>query len=195
MSAPDTTAPTPANPSAGRIGLILALLALALDQLSKWWILHVYRLGERGRVEVTPFFDLVMLWNTGISYGLFPQQSDLGRYGLIGFSLLVSVVLLVWMLRSGSIMVAAALGLIVGGAIGNAIDRIAYGAVADFISLHGFGFYWYVFNVADMAIVAGVGLLILDMVRPGHKIDAKFAETIQANESKDSAHGSHRAKN
>ena len=190
MSAPGAVPSAAPQPGVGRIGVVVTLLALALDQLSKWWMLHVYKLAERGRVEVTPFFDLVMLWNTGISYGLFPQESDLGRYLLIGFSFLVSAALFVWMLRSHSGLLAIALGLIIGGALGNAIDRLVYGAVADFVSLHAFGFYWYVFNVADVAIVAGVGLLILDMFMPSHKIDAKYAEQIAMELPEDSVRGS-----
>lgn len=162
-----------------RLGLGVALVALVLDQVSKWWIIHVYDLPERGRVAVTPFFDLVMLWNPGISYGLFAQQTDMGRYVLIAFAVIVSLVLIVWIARTSNRLLAIALGLIVGGAIGNAIDRAVYGAVADFVSLHAYGFYWYVFNVADAAIVAGVAGLLYDTLVTGHKIDAKQPDSSE----------------
>jgi len=156
-----------------RLGLGVALVALALDQLTKWWIIHVYDLPERGRVAVTPFFDLVMLWNPGISYGLFAQDTELGRTVLIGFALVTAMALIVWIARTPNRLLAMSLALIVGGALGNAIDRMIYGAVADFVSLHAYGFYWYVFNVADAAIVLGVAGLLYDTLFSGHKIDAK----------------------
>jgi signal peptidase II len=111
----------------------------------------------------------VLVWNQGISYGLLPQESALGRWGLILFAFAASVALAVWLARLASPLAAASIGLIIGGAIGNAIDRIAYGAVADFFSLHAFGYQWYVFNIADMAIVAGVVGLLYDSLFRGHK--------------------------
>ncbi|MFP4536986.1 MAG: signal peptidase II [Dichotomicrobium sp.] len=155
------------------LGLGVALLALGLDQLSKWWLIHVYDLPDRGTVTVAPFVDLVMLWNPGISYGLFAQHTEFGRMILIGFAVLASLALLVWIARTDNRLLAVSLGLIVGGALGNAIDRAIYGAVADFVSLHAYGFYWYVFNVADAAIVVGVVGMLCDTVLVGHKIDAK----------------------
>ena len=160
-----------------RGGISLAVLALVLDQLSKWWIIHVYDLPARERVAVTPFFDLVMLWNPGISYGLFAQDTELGRNLLIAFALVTALLLIVWMARTHNRLLALSLGLIVGGAIGNAIDRAVYGAVADFISVHAYGFYWYVFNVADAAIVAGVVGLLYDTLSSSHKIDVKRTDS------------------
>jgi signal peptidase II len=160
-----------------RLGVGAALVALALDQASKWWIIEIYNLPERGRVAVTPFFDLVMLWNPGISYGLFAQDTELGRSLLIAFALVTALVLIAWIARTHDRLLALSLGLIVGGAIGNAIDRAVYGAVADFISLHAYGFYWYVFNVADAAIVAGVVGLLYDTLFTSHKIDAKRTDS------------------
>jgi len=156
-----------------RLGLGVALAALALDQITKWWIIHIYDLPERGQVTVTPFFDLVMLWNPGISYGLFAQDTEFGRHVLIGFALVTAAALIVWIARTQVRLLAVSLALIVGGALGNAIDRVVYGAVADFVSLHAYGFYWYVFNVADAAIVLGVAGLLYDALFSGHKIDAK----------------------
>jgi signal peptidase II len=144
-------------------GAWAAIITLALDQASKWWVLAGYGLQDRGRVRVSPFLDLVYVRNLGISYGLLPLDSRLGQWLLAGFAVLASLALAVWLARGiGSRVVAVSVGLIVGGAVGNAIDRVVLGGVADFIQLHAFGFYWYVFNIADAAIVAGVGGLLYD---------------------------------
>jgi signal peptidase II len=151
------------------LGFAVAALVVLADQASKAWLLHVYDLDAKGTVTLTPFLDLVLLWNTGISYGLLPQDSTLGRFGLILFAVLASLALTVWLARVASPLTAAAIGLIIGGAFGNAIDRIAYGAVADFFAFHAFGFEWYVFNIADVAIVAGVIGLLYESLFGGHK--------------------------
>jgi signal peptidase II len=132
-------------------------------------MLYVYDIGAKGIVTVAPFFDLVLLWNRGISYGLLPQDSALGRLGLIAFAFVASLALVAWLARLAAPLPAASIGLIIGGAVGNAIDRILYGAVADFFSFHAFGWQWYVFNIADMAIVAGVVGLLYDSLFGGHK--------------------------
>jgi signal peptidase II len=147
-----------------RFGVVVALIVCAIDQASKLWLLDVFDLANRGIVHITPFLDFVLTWNTGISYGLFPQESELGRAILLALKAAAVVVLWVWLARSELKLTALALGLIIGGAIGNAIDRVLYGAVADFVLFHittkSFNFVWYVFNLADVAIVAGViGLL------------------------------------
>jgi len=147
-----------------RFGLVVALIVCAIDQAVKLWLLNVFDLGNRGIVHITPFLDFVLTWNTGISYGLFPQESALGQYILLVLKAAAVAVLWVWLARSELKLTALALGLIIGGAIGNAIDRLVYGAVADFVLFHittkSFNFVWYVFNLADAAIVAGViGLL------------------------------------
>jgi signal peptidase II len=116
-------------------------------------------------IRVTPFFELILVWNRGISYGLFQQHSELGRWLLIVFSLIAAVGLSIWAWRSGERLLALALGLIAGGALGNVVDRLLYGAVLDFAHLFWGGFSWYVFNIADAAIVAGVALLLYDSVR------------------------------
>lgn len=146
-----------------RFGLGVALIACAIDQINKWWMLEVYGIAERGRVEALPFMDLVFVLNRGISYSLFTLESQQGQYLLASFAFLVAVVLIVLLARTADTAIAACgYGLIVGGAIGNAIDRLHLGGVADFYSLHAFGHYWYVFNIADVAIVAGVVALLLD---------------------------------
>ena len=125
-------------------------------------MIETYRIAERGRVEITPFFDLVMIWNRGISYGLLQQDSITGRLLLMVFSITAVTVLYLWMSNAASRLVAISLGLIVGGALGNIADRIMHGAVADFFSFHYAGNYWYVFNIADVAITVGVIGLIID---------------------------------
>ena len=147
-----------------RFGVVVALIVCAIDQAVKLWLLNVFDLANRGIVHLTPFLDLVLTWNTGISYGLFPQESDFGRYVLLALKAGAVLVLWIWLARAESRLTALALGLIIGGAIGNAIDRLVYGAVVDFVLFHittkSFNFTWYVFNLADAAIVAGViGLL------------------------------------
>jgi len=149
-----------------RPGIIAALAVIALDQASKLWVLRVFDLVRRGAVKVTPFFDLVLAWNTGISYGWFQNEGAAGQLILLAVKVAAVIVLAIWMARSQSRLATFALGLIIGGAIGNGIDRLAYGAVVDFALFHveigGKPFNWYVFNLADVAIVAGVAGLLYD---------------------------------
>jgi signal peptidase II len=148
------------------LALAVFLATVAIDQVHKWWMLSVYDIASKGRIEVTPFFDIVFVKNIGISYSLFNQESALGQYLLAGFAVVASAALWVWLNRSSaSRLMAISLALIIGGAIGNAIDRLRLGGVADFFSLHAYGFYWYVFNIADMAIVAGVAALLYESFR------------------------------
>jgi len=151
------------------LGLAVAAATVLIDQANKAFMLYIYDIGAKGTVTVTPFFDLVLVWNKGISYGLLPQDSTFGRVGLIAFAFVASLALIVWLARVVTPLAALAIGLIIGGAIGNAIDRIAYGAVADFFAFHAFGFQWYIFNIADVAIVAGVIGLLYDSLFGGHK--------------------------
>jgi signal peptidase II len=160
------------GPASG-IGVAAAVLAYAADQAHKYWMLDIYRIGERGRVAVTSWFDLVMAWNKGVSYGLFAQHSTTGRLVLIGVSLVAVTGLLIWMANSLTRLAGLSLGLIIGGALGNLTDRIVHGAVADFFHFHYAGFSWYIFNVADVAIVAGVIGLMLDwMLQPSSNAEA-----------------------
>jgi signal peptidase II len=115
------------------------------------------------RIEVLPFFDFVMVWNHGISYGLLPAETDFQRWILVLFALGVTGFLVWWLRGIKDLRLAQAIGLIIGGALGNVIDRILYGAVADFFLLHAFGYTWYVFNVADTAVVLGVAVMGLDL--------------------------------
>lgn len=146
-----------------RFGLGVALATLILDQLHKWWMISIYGIKLEERVFVTPFMDFVFVINKGVSYGLFTQGSQTGQYVLAGFAMVVATALAVWLVKGVHTRPAAlGIGLIIGGAVGNGIDRLHLGGVADFIQLHAFGFYWYVFNVADVAIVAGVAALLYD---------------------------------
>ncbi|MCC6948096.1 MAG: signal peptidase II [Bradyrhizobiaceae bacterium] len=144
------------------IGLSIAALVFVADQATKFIVLHELSLGIGERLAVTPFLDLVITHNRGISYGLFPQDGELGRWFLVGLNLAAVALFTIWMARTGSWLVVAALGFLIGGALGNALDRATFGAVVDFISLHAFGWRWYVFNLADAAIVAGVLALLYD---------------------------------
>lgn len=145
------------------LALVIIVATIAADQVHKWWMLSVFEIGSKGRVEVFPFLDLVYVKNIGISYSLFNQESTLGQYLLSGFAVVASLLLWAWLNRSGGgKLMAIGLGLIIGGAIGNALDRLHLGGVADFFSLHAFGYHWYVFNIADVAIVAGVMALLYE---------------------------------
>lgn len=149
------------------LGAAVAAAGFLTDRLSKWWLLDVYEIAGRGLVEVTPFFNLVLAWNTGVSYGLFSAETWAGRSILIGFAVLVTSALGLWLARVGRPLMAVSLGLVIGGAVGNIYDRIKFGAVADFFSFHiGDVFYWYIFNVADVWIVLGVALMLYDAFFP-----------------------------
>lgn len=156
------------------LGVGLAAVILAIDQAHKWWMLAGYGIKHGDRVIVTPFLDLVYVKNLGVSYGLFHQESPAGQWFLAGFAALAVLAMAAWLAHGVTEkLVAVSLGLIMGGAASNAIDRLVLGGVADFFSLHAFGFYWYVFNVADTAIVAGVGGLLYDSFIPSRNRASK----------------------
>lgn len=149
-----------------RAGILAAIVTVVLDQASKTWLLHVFDLAHRGVVKVTPFFDLWLAWNIGISFGWLQSDSQAAQIALMVVKAGAVVALAIWMARSRTLLATVALGLIIGGAIGNGIDRLAYGAVVDFALFHieigGITYNWYVFNLADVAIVAGVAALLYD---------------------------------
>ena len=149
-----------------RPGIIAAVAALALDQASKLWLLFVFDIAHRGTVKVTPFFDLVLAWNIGISFGWLQNDGHAAQLALMAVKVVAVIALAIWMARSQTRLATAALGLIIGGAVGNGIDRLAYGAVVDFALFHlqigEITYNWYVFNLADVAIVAGVAALLYD---------------------------------
>jgi signal peptidase II len=164
-SAPALTSPAPLS-AFFQFGLLLAAAVLVLDQATKYLVLYGLDLAGRRQIYIAPFVDFVLAMNKGISYGLFPQDGEVGRWVLFAIKIAASVLFFFWLRRAQSKLVAAALGLLIGGAIGNAIDRAVQGAVVDFVSLHAGGFRWYVFNLADAAIVAGVAGLLYDALTP-----------------------------
>ncbi|WP_050801485.1 signal peptidase II [Gluconobacter morbifer] len=144
------------------LGLLLLVLVLGLDQASKDWILYVYHLPDRGSVPILPFLNFTMVWNHAVTFGMFGGLGARGPWVFCTVSL-IAVVLLLWtMTRTKRVLVAGACGAIAGGAIGNVIDRLRYGAVVDFLHAHAFGWSWYVFNVADSGIVCGVVVWLID---------------------------------
>ena len=144
----------------------IALVVFAADQVSKYWILSIYDLPARGSVPILPVFNLTMVWNTGITFGLFRADGWLGRLALDGIALAIVALLLNWLRQNPPRLVVVAIGLIAGGAAGNLHDRIVFGAVADFLHFHVYGYSWYVFNVADASIVCGGLAIALDALFP-----------------------------
>ncbi|WP_346907897.1 signal peptidase II [uncultured Roseibium sp.] len=153
--------------------LAIAFAGLLLDQASKLWLLHGFGLAGRGPVQLLPVLDLTLVWNRGISYGLFQQDSEVGRWVLAVATLIAAIGLWIWSVRAGHRFLALALALVISGAIGNGIDRLLYGAVVDFIHFHVGDFSWYVFNFADVWIVAGVCGLLYDGLKSGPNSAAK----------------------
>ncbi|HEY1613158.1 MAG TPA: signal peptidase II [Rhizomicrobium sp.] len=149
------------------LGLACAAGALALDQGSKLVLLYGFHFIEKApgeSVPVLPFFNLVMVWNPGVSYGLLPAHGPASTAVLAVFSVLAVVLLGWWLWRAGRRILGAALGLVIGGAIGNLVDRVVYGRVADFFHFYVHAYDWYVFNIADCAITLGVAALLYDAV-------------------------------
>ncbi|CAH2601195.1 Lipoprotein signal peptidase [Rhodovastum atsumiense] len=157
------------SPAALRwLGMAAALVILLADQASKAWILYGLRLPELGSLEVLPVLNLTMVWNRGVTFGLLNGFGSAGPVLLTGVALAVVVALGVWLWRAERPLVAVALGAVAGGAVGNVIDRLRFGAVVDFIHAHAWGWSWYVFNVADAAIVCGVSALVLESLFTRH---------------------------
>ena len=151
------------------LGLCAAVLSLVADQGSKIALLYGAGFGRMApgeTIPVLPYFNLVMVWNPGISYGLFPASGRLGTWALEAATLAVIVFLAFWLWKSRDSVVALGCGLIVGGGLGNLIDRLLYGRVADFFHFHGFGYDWYVFNIADLAVTLGAVVFIYDVLKP-----------------------------
>jgi len=157
-------------------GLVAGLLVLGLDQASKWWVLNVIELPRVGQIVLLPVLNLTMVWNQGVTFGLLRQDGPWGAWILGGVALAVVVALGIWLRRAESLLSAAALGAIAGGAIGNVIDRFRFGAVVDFLHAHAFGWSWYVFNVADAAIVCGVAALLIEGLFPRDRLPPAATE-------------------
>ncbi|MBO6782109.1 MAG: signal peptidase II [Alphaproteobacteria bacterium] len=143
-----------------RWALVFVIVLIVADQILKQVMLSLVFFPPR-IIEVTGFFNLVPVWNTGVSFGLLGDSST-SRWVLVVVALVIVAVLVVWLVRAGGGIVAFALALVIGGALSNVIDRVIYGAVIDFIDIHGFGFHWPAFNLADTTIVVGTALLLYD---------------------------------
>ena len=151
-----------------RRGLLLALLVLVADQASKWWVLEVLNLPERRNLPLLGGgafgLDMTMVWNRGVTFGLLSGSAPWHAWVLAALAGVIAIFLIRWMARAENRRTALALGAIAGGAIGNVIDRARFGAVVDFVDVHAWGWHWYVFNVADAAIVLGVIVLLIEAV-------------------------------
>jgi|SRR6185437_2024926 signal peptidase II len=150
-----------------RRGLALAALIVVADQLSKEWVLSFF--AARGPTDlmqpVTGFFNLVLTWNRGMSFGLFNTGASFNAIAFTAVAVVIVAGLVLWLRRVRDTMIAIAIGLVIGGAIGNVIDRLWRGAVVDFLDFHAAGWHWFAFNLADAAICIGVGLMALDGLR------------------------------
>ncbi|MDF1733699.1 MAG: signal peptidase II [Minwuia sp.] len=142
--------------------LVFSAILIVLDQASKAWLIDVMAARDFATLALTPFFNLVMVWNPGVSFGLFGGDPEETRWVLAGVNVVVSVFLFFWMRRAEGPWQRFALAAVIGGAIGNAVDRVNYGQVADFFDFHVAGWHWPAFNVADIAISCGVAILLLD---------------------------------
>lgn len=149
--------------AARRIGWTVAVLVLLLDRLSKLYVLNGLDMAIGDSIPVLSFLSLTFVWNEGISLGLFQQGTETGRFFLIGITGSVTLILAWWLQKTRERLPALAFGLVLGGAVGNVWDRIAYGAVADFIHVHVGSWSFYIFNVADAAISVGAVLLVFGM--------------------------------
>jgi signal peptidase II len=159
---PVTNAVSTTPSRAAKLGICLAATVLVLDQVTKWWIVNLVMQPPQS-IEVTSFFQIVMVWNPGISFGLFSDAGMIGRWALPALAVIISVALSVWLWRVQDRLTAIALGLIIGGAVGNLIDRLVYdGAVADFLLFHIGSYAWPAFNVADSAISVGAVALVVE---------------------------------
>ena len=162
-----------------RPGLRALVATLLIDQAFKLFMLQVVGITSGQVITVLPVLDLIMAWNYGVSFGLFQQDGALGQWALVVFKAAAVVLIGWWLWRAESLLTAIALGLIAGGAIGNGLDRIMHGAVADFFAFHittaTWQFQWYVFNLADVGIVAGVGLLLYESLFGGWPDASKSA--------------------
>lgn len=145
-----------------RLGFIIALIVFSIDRLSKWWFIDIFKLPIKGTVEIFNIFDVVMVWNRGVSFGFLSASDDVGRWALVGLNLIIVTVLIYWLKSAKNYNLSGAIGLIIGGACGNIYDRVKFGAVADFFQFHWEDWYFAVFNFADSFIFIGAMLLIFN---------------------------------
>lgn len=165
MSTGESATPAPHVTRWGMRAYAIAAAVIVLDQLSKYWILSIVRLPERATMEVLWPLQFTRIWNEGVSFGMLQAGHDFVRWGLVAFALVVAALLGVWARTADRLFTGVGLGLIMGGAVGNAIDRARFGAVVDFIDVQRLGFFPWIFNVADSGVTVGVILLLLDGLR------------------------------
>ena len=144
------------------LGLMVIAISFGIDQVFKWWMLFVYNISSNQPVTVTSFFDLILVWNTGVSYG---WLKNFGPWVLVAGQMIICLLLWLWLNGLKDRISAIAVALVIGGALGNIADRLMYHAVADFFHLYAFGYSWYIFNLADVAIVAGAAILVYGSFR------------------------------
>ncbi len=147
-----------------RRGLAVAAIVAIADQLSKAWVLRLFaeRQPVEGVVPVTSFFNLVLTSNRGMSFGLFNNAATLNALIFTVIAIVIVAALVVWLRRAQEPLIGIAIGLVIGGAVGNVVDRLSRGAVVDFLDFHLGGWHWFAFNLADAAICIGVGLMVID---------------------------------
>jgi signal peptidase II len=164
------------------IWLLLSLVIIVTDQLSKWfvveriiypainsdkgvgfipWYLQEPHMTESISIRITSFFNIVMAWNTGVSFSLFNDMGLMGGYLLIAIAISITIIFCYWLIRSTHWLYGVGYALVIGGALGNVIDRARFGAVIDFLDVHAYGYHWPAFNVADISVVTGIGVLII----------------------------------
>jgi len=149
----------------GLLAYAIGLLVVVLDQATKAWVLYGLDLPRRLKIELSPVFDLTMVWNRGMSFGFLGDHGEVSRWGFSVFAVLVAALVAWWARKADKVSFAACLGLLMGGAIGNVIDRIRFGAVVDFLDFSGLWFPW-VFNIADAAITVGAALILYEAFWP-----------------------------
>lgn len=164
-----------------RLGFVSALVVLMLDQLSKWWILAIVMQPPRV-IEITPFFNLVLGWNRGISFGLFGGDGVLNAWVLPLLAAAVVALVTYWLMRAQTRAIGISLGLIIGGAVGNIIDRLRLGAVVDFLDVHAFGYHWPAFNVADSGITIGAALMIVSSLLGDSDARTRMKKRVEGKE-------------
>ena len=157
-----------------RLGLIIALIVMIMDQASKWWMLEgVGMLANPRVIEVTSYFNLVMAWNRGVSFSLFWHEAEYMPYVLSAVALGIVAFLLSWLRKADRPFLAVSIGMVIGGALGNVVDRLRFGAVTDFLDFHVLGYHWPAFNVADTGISVGVALIVIDSLFGGQDTDGE----------------------
>ena len=149
------------------IGFLIASVVLIFDQISKYWVMNVF-LGQKAYESFGEYFNIVRAWNTGVSFSMFNNYGNLGAWGVTGIALVIVGVLIYWLRKEKEKFMQVALGMIIGGALGNVIDRVRFGAVFDFLDIHLADSHWPAFNLADSFICLGAGLIIL------HSVIVKF---------------------